>query len=274
MVHYFIQIAKQQSLSKAAAKLFISQPALSKQIKKMESMVGYPLFRRNSKGIELTSKGRALYEDLAPHFQQIHQKIEEHIDHDTIRFGCTPFVSSYYLLEHYQGLNSANVKVTMIKNDSAQLLPHLEEYELDAVIVQDMPSHPRLYTQFLFEDEFVAAVPSNHPLAQQELVSIEECLVETMILPPPASPLYKRVMDLIEKHNVIPLESINTPHLTMLGYTSIGVGIAFIPGIVSKHVKYHGVTFLPISDRPLIRYMYLVAVNRSILNLLTYKLSV
>ena len=59
----FIEVAKQQSFTKAAEVLYISQPALSKQMRKLEDELGFSLFNRDSYGVELTEKGRGMVEE-------------------------------------------------------------------------------------------------------------------------------------------------------------------------------------------------------------------
>jgi DNA-binding transcriptional LysR family regulator len=71
-IQAFLEIARCHSLSKAADEMFISQPALSKMLRRLESGIGLPLFFRNSQGVELTEAGRGLY--LA--FKSLHDNLE------------------------------------------------------------------------------------------------------------------------------------------------------------------------------------------------------
>ena len=59
---YIVEIANRKSISRAAEYLFVSQPALSQQIRNLEKELGYRVFRRTSKGLELTEKGNLFYE--------------------------------------------------------------------------------------------------------------------------------------------------------------------------------------------------------------------
>lgn len=273
MLYYFIQVAKEQSISKAATSLLISQPALSKQIKKLEAVLGFHVLQRSSKGTKLTERGEALFQDLAPHFSHIHRAVEKHMDRETIYLGCTPIESSYYLPNQYRELQSMNVTISDVLDNDKDLIPLMFETKLDAAIIQDIPSHKGLLSQFLFEDQFEVAVPVDHRLAKQSKVSINECLVETLILPPSNTPLYKRVMALIEQRKVEPKEVIETSWHNVVGFTAARAGIAFIPGMMAKHIELRGVRFLPIADYALTRNLYLFSVNRSILDVLVYVLS-
>ncbi|QQK76207.1 LysR family transcriptional regulator [Salicibibacter cibarius] len=273
MLYYFIQVAKEQSITKAATKLFISQPALSKQIKKLEGVLGFLVLRRSSKGIELTERGEALFQDLEPLFSDVHRAIEKHMDHETIHLGCAPTESSYYLPAHYRRLHSANVIIPDVLDNDKDLIPLLFDTKLDAAIIQDVPSYKGLFSHFLFEDQFEIAVPIDHQLAKQSKVSIDECLAETLILPLSSTPLHQRVMTLIEQRKVTPKKVMETSWHNVVAFTAGGYGISFIPGIMANYIELRGVRFLPIVDYTPTRNLYLFSVNRSILDVLVYALS-
>lgn len=274
MFDYFIRVAKEQSLSKAAEKLFISQPALSKRMKNLEVFLGFRVFRRTSRGIELTEKGEGLYWDLDPHFTQIHQNIGKHMDRKAINIGCTPETSIYYLSDHYQEMKTANVMIKKVTDDDQAFIPLLLDTEIDAAIIQDISQHKHLYSHFLFEDPFFAAIPVEHPLAGQEAVTIDECLGETLIVPPTDTPLYKQITQIAEHKKIQPKEWIETSWQNIIGFVAAGAGIAFSPGIMATHIEHRGIRFLPLHDYTLSRNLYLFAVNQTILNILVYKLSV
>ncbi|WP_181351109.1 LysR family transcriptional regulator [Thalassobacillus sp. CUG 92003] len=273
LLHYFIEVTKEKSFSVAAEKLYISQPALSKQIKKLESMIGFALLTRSSQGIELTSKGQELYHGIQPHLVQIQRKLENLKDNVDIRFGATPFLATYYLPQYYEALASENFRITAIKDNGEELTELLERQEIDAAIVQDLPSYPGLFSRFLFDDHFYAAVPTHHPLAQKMVVSIDECLSETQIIPPSPSPLKNRIQSLMNQNNIKPEHIIETPYHAIIGCVAMNMGVSYFPSIAVKYMQYHGVTFLPLKDAPLKRSMYLYAVAPDILDQLTNKLS-
>jgi DNA-binding transcriptional LysR family regulator len=261
---YFIEVARQRSFTKAAKALYISQPALSKQMRLLEEELGFSIFNRSVKGVELTERGKGLYEDLDPLFTQIQHTIDHYVDYDQIRFGSTPFLSSYYLHKYYDNLQRANFVVTAIKDDNQDLIPLLKKREIDAAIIQDLPSVENLYSKFLFKDEFVAAVSVTSPLASKEEVRIEECLTETQIIPSQGS-LSEQIHAIMHAQN-FEGDIVETHYHAMVGLVSLGVGVAYLPSIMVQQIEYKGVVFLPVRDTSLKRDMYLYAVTPQILD--------
>lgn len=123
-------------LYKAAQSLLISQPALSRQMKKLEEELGFPLFLTSRTGIELTAKSKALHEELSPLFSQITNIIEHYQTEGRIRFGSTPYISTYYMNDFMPSLNTIDILVTEVRQNSRELLPLLENRTIDAAIVE------------------------------------------------------------------------------------------------------------------------------------------
>ncbi|MFC0523395.1 LysR family transcriptional regulator [Pontibacillus salicampi] len=260
-VKYFIEVAKQGSFTKAAKTFYISQPALSKQIKLLEDELGFSLFVRTSRGLTLTEKGTALYQDMEPLFQRMEQLLYQHKHQDVLRFGSTPLLSSYFLHQYYHKFESMQFHVTAIEDDSRDLIPLLQRKDIDAAIVQDIESVPDLYSKKLFQDEFVAAVPTNLPIAQQTVLTMEDCLTFTQIIPPASgSPLHQRLREIYKAYH-FQGDIVETHYQAMVGLVSLGIGVAYIPRVMAAQIDYKGVVFIPIEGSPLTRTMYLYATS-------------
>ena len=99
---YFIAITETPTLSAAAEKLFISQPALSQQVKKIEEEVGTPLFSRKGHSMTLTPAGNAFLL-CARRILQSYEAMKREItvlgnaERDTVNMGFSPFYSQHYL---------------------------------------------------------------------------------------------------------------------------------------------------------------------------------
>ncbi|WP_255450606.1 LysR family transcriptional regulator [Alteribacillus sp. YIM 98480] len=268
MLEYFLMVAKEKSISKAAHHLFVSQPALSKQIKKLEETLGFSLFVRSSKGISLTNKGQQLYDDMEPIIHKLQYQLKKHMNDQDIRMGSDPLLASYYFPHYIEKANPFKIKLTTIKDDTIELIPLLESGDIDAAIIQDHPNQIGLHSTFLFSDKFYAAVPVNHQLAREDSVSLMDCFKYTQLLPPTHTPLYKRIKVLLED-NAIPLpEIIELPYHALIGFAAQGYGISYLPSIMVEKIDYKGVVFIPLKDTPLKREMYLYALDKDTLKTL------
>ncbi|PFG12387.1 LysR family transcriptional regulator [Bacillus sp. es.036] len=263
----FLKIAEERSFTRAAKALFVSQPALSKQMKKLEEELGFPLFNRSVKGVELTPKGKAFYEDIRPLFSQINQTVDRYKTFDQIRFGSTPILSTYFLPGFYKQLQYSNVYVTAIHEDSLDLVPLLKAHEIDAAVVQNTPVIEGMYSTFLFSEPFVAAVPVSLSLAVKKEVTLEECFNYTQIIPPTGY-LSEQVRRILNDH-FIEADVLETHYLGMGGLVSLGIGIAYLPKMMADAIEQKGVTFLPIKGEPLQREMYLHTSSPDLLKLLS-----
>ncbi|SFO96823.1 LysR family transcriptional regulator [Salibacterium halotolerans] len=268
MLEYFLTAAKEKSITKAADILFVSQPALSKQVSKLEETLGFPLFIRTSKGISLTHKGQKLYDDVEPTLRKLQSELYSHMHDREIRMGSDPFLASYFFPDYIEQANPFNIKLTYVKDDSLELLPLLESGGIDAAVIQDVARHKGLQSTFLFHDTFFAAVSSNHDLAQQHMVSISDCLLYTQLLPPASTPLYKRIHLLAEEQGYTVPPVIELPYHALIGFAAQGYGVTYLPSIMVKKIQYKGVEFLPIENNPIQREMHLYALDSSTLKIL------
>lgn len=105
---FFEAVARTGSFTLAADELFITQSAVSKQVRKLEDNLGFPLFNRTHRGVVLTEPGRELYQGVQPaleSFRETVQRVRKWYDQDTISVVCTHAVAHYYLfpkLAHFQ----------------------------------------------------------------------------------------------------------------------------------------------------------------------------
>lgn len=105
---FFEAVARTGSFTLAAEELFLTQSAVSKQVKKLEDNLGFALFERKHRGVLLTEPGRELYEGVQPvleSFRETVQRVRKWYDQNTISIVCTHAVAHYYLfpkLTHFQ----------------------------------------------------------------------------------------------------------------------------------------------------------------------------
>ena len=130
----FYEVAKAGNISKAAKELYISQPAISKAISKLEDSLGLSLFTRSSRGVQLTSEGEILFEHTREAFdaldrgEQELKRIQE-FDIGHLRIGVSNTLCKYILLPYLKTFidQYPHMKVTIESQATAQTLARLEQ---------------------------------------------------------------------------------------------------------------------------------------------------
>ncbi|MBR1936702.1 MAG: LysR family transcriptional regulator [Bacilli bacterium] len=137
----FLYLYEEKSISKTASKLYVSQPAISYSLKELESQLGYPLFTRNSKGIEPTLEARELYGYISTAFNILNDA-EEHLKNlndlniGSIRIGISKELSGVYLnnfLVYFKD-NYPNINISIIVDDLDKIMDMLEVRQIDLAL--------------------------------------------------------------------------------------------------------------------------------------------
>ena len=138
----FYVTARHGNISHAAKELFISQPAISKSIRKLEEALQVPLFTRSSRGVALTEDGKLLYEQVQEAFRSI-DLAEETLRHrhalgiSQLRIGVSTTLCRYILLPYLQRFiqEYPHVKVTIHCQSSYQTIELLENRQIDLGLI-------------------------------------------------------------------------------------------------------------------------------------------
>lgn len=144
----FHTVAVLGNISKAAEKLFISQPAISKSLKQLEENLGVRLFNRNSRGVSLTEEGTLLYKHVHSAFEEI-SKGEDTIRRitslglGTLRISASSTLCKYILLPYLKGFIRENphIKINIECHSTTQSLELLKAGQTDIGLVGHTPFH-------------------------------------------------------------------------------------------------------------------------------------
>ena len=137
----FVELYEEKSISKTAEKLFVSQPAVSYNLKELERDLGYKLFFRTSKGIEPTSQADELYKHIVSGFNLIEEgkyrlreisKLEDGI----IKIGTPSHVGIFYVAKEIKKFKSQfpNIKIEIYSRSTSRLIELLETRKIDIII--------------------------------------------------------------------------------------------------------------------------------------------
>ncbi|ODA40598.1 LysR family transcriptional regulator [Desulfosporosinus sp. BG] len=187
-VFYFT--AMYRSLSEAAQMLYISQPAISKSIKKLEALTGCTLFIRNSKGVTLTTEGQILYDYVKSAFETLHngemmlEKLKKRTE-GIVKVGMSNTLCRYFFLPHLEAFHYQypGIHIQIINRPSPDTLKLLEQGQLDFGIISiPMDKGDLEYIELMtIQDIFVAGRKYDIPdcaLPLKKLVSYPLLMME------------------------------------------------------------------------------------------------
>ena len=184
----FYYVATHRNISRTAELLYISQPAVSKSIRKLESLTNCTLFIRSQKGVTLTSEGQILYDYIQKAFFYLHggeQAIERinRLDDGNVRIGISNTLCKYCLFPHLETFHQAYPQITIqITNQPSPVTCHLlEQGSIDFGIISVAEPKPDFrYTKLMtIHDIFVSNRPgSSERISVPELSGLPLMLME------------------------------------------------------------------------------------------------
>ncbi|HEY7263858.1 MAG TPA: LysR family transcriptional regulator [Trebonia sp.] len=189
-VRAFLAVAEESSITRAAARMYLTQQALSRQIQILERALGVTLLVRSSRGVLLTAAGeelaagaRILCADVRALVQRVRATARK--QSGSLRLVCCPYATTLFTLEVAGAMETA---VPGIEVDVTSVATHGEEVsqliagEADAAFMWLPAGDDRLDSAPLHEDQRVVAVPETHELAGRSSVSITELADEPVVI--------------------------------------------------------------------------------------------
>jgi DNA-binding transcriptional LysR family regulator len=172
-----LTLAKELHFSRAAAKLYVSQPALSASVKSLERELGIQLFNRNTRQVELTAAGRVFIEgarDLVTHADRLVASARNSSREVSglLRVAYAPSFNVAWMCSLISAINrnaKSPVRVAPVSAEPAGFGELLAKQGVQAVFSTGKIPDPRFSSETLFREEFVAVFYRNHPLADADL---------------------------------------------------------------------------------------------------------
>ncbi len=172
----FCEVAKKGSLTRAAEDLYVSQPALSKTIKSLENELGFPLFLRNGKNLELNENGKLYLERIERGLSciddaknEVMEKNGSPVEEVSISVYASSLSFSSILLRYMHQYPKTNVNLFIVLSDNPNYSRSSDMYIISTPIV---PKGMTVYP--LFTEEMVLVVPKGHPLDGRETITLSE----------------------------------------------------------------------------------------------------
>lgn len=232
-------VARHGSLTKAGQELYLSQSAISQQIRRLELELGFEVFRRTSRRVELTAEGRVILacaQRVLAEVDGLHSELEEMTGllRGQVRIGGVYPTGPYDVFGMLADFRAAHpeVAVHMIEDTQDGVLAALRADELDCAFTALNPDTlgDEFAATLLWEEEFVVALPPGHRLCAQPRITFEELAAEDFIAYRDNSALRRRLERTMAGLGLEPRNAfVCTEMAAVRALTSKGLGVAVIP---------------------------------------------
>ncbi len=234
----FYEVALSESISSASKRLYITQSAVSKSIKKLEEDLSTKLFYRNRNGVKLTEKGKELLFYVEEAFNNLVIAERTMIESKTlnkgkISIGVPSHIASFYIFEDIANFHKKypNIEITLISKTTTQLLKLLEQHEID-FIIDTSPINSKidnLVIKPLIELKNCFVVKSDTTLLTDKIKTIKDLVNYPLVLPIKGTDNRKQLDKIFEKNDVLLNNVINIHTSEMIvGAVKKDLGIGYI----------------------------------------------
>lgn len=261
-LRYFIAVAEEGHITRAAERLGMQQPPLSQQIKAIERELDVQLFRRKARGVELTDAGSSFLDEARATLAQLDRAVEStkrtaRGEQGRIYIGVTSTSSFHPLVARsIRAFSEACPKVSLTLEESLsnELLEGLRNERMDVVFIRTSPADiDGIAIQPLFDEPMVVALPSNHPLAKgakDAAIGLKRLAGETFILyGPPGTGMYDTIIAACHAAGFNPsvgnlgASTQQGPRIgSTLSLVSAGLGVTFVPSSLQR-MNIEGVAY-------------------------------
>ena len=234
----FYTVANTGNISKAAKELYISQPAISKSIQKLEESVGCKLFSRSSRGVVLTDEGKLLYEHVSEAFEtltmgeeNLKRSIELGVGH--LKIGVSSTLCKYLLLPYLKEFIRQNphISISISCQSTNDTLKLLEDNKIDIGLIGKPENLKNIHFDFLeeIEDIFVAAKDYLRNLKARGIQKDHILQSSTLMLLDKNNMTRQYIDDYLQENQIIIKDSIDISDMDLLiDFARIGVGVACV----------------------------------------------
>ncbi|MEO8936602.1 MAG: LysR substrate-binding domain-containing protein [Burkholderiaceae bacterium] len=251
-LRYVVAVAKERHFGRAAESCFVSQPTLSVAIKKLEDELGVTLFERGGSEIGVTAIGTQIVEQARRVLEQSHAikeiaKAGKDPLNEPLRLGVIYTIGPYLLPQLVRRLIADAPQMALIleENYTVRLIEQLKDSQIDAAILALPLPEAGLMIQPLYDEDFIVAVPRDHPWTTRERVTAADLKDETMLLLGAGHCFRDQVLAVCPELQPLPVAS--WAHDSGIRRTFEGSSLETIRHMVASGI---GVTVLPRTSVP------------------------
>ncbi len=263
----FLTVAREGSFSRAAERLYRTQPAVSLAIRKLEDSLGQPLFVRGARPVRMTDAG-TLLKDYAERLLNLRDEVKkglmelQGLKRGELSLGVNES-SIHALLPALGRFREVHpgVQVRVHRMFSRDIPHEVVNYRLDLGAVSFVPRETQLQSTEILKDELTLVVPPKHVLAKRKEVDVEELGKEAFIAHIVESPFRRKVIELFARHRTPLNMPIEMPTIESIKrFVQMGMGVAIVPRMCVKWEVEHGwLREIKLRQLNMPRHLYIIA---------------
>ena len=269
-LNILLTVVKERSFTRAAEKLYRTQPAISLAIQRLENELGERLLDRSGRDLTLTEAGKLVY-DCARRQENLQRELSNQLSElrnkaiGRLVIGANESMT-FYLLPHLSQFRQAYPKIKLVvqRSRSTELPDHLSAGDVDFGIVSYRPDDERFDSIPIYTDHLSFIVPPNHRLAGRKTVSIKDLGMESFVGHNVPSPYRDVVVREFQRHKVtlnVDLEMPTVESIRLM--VQAGQGLAFLPRLcVGQDLRQGLLSEVKVKELAFERTIYLVRVSK------------
>jgi DNA-binding transcriptional LysR family regulator len=256
-LRYFVAVAEELHFGRAAERLHMAQPPLSQQIRQLETEIGFDLFRRTKRSVQLTEAGQLFLDQVRVIFAQVDRAIQ--IGRQASRGELGQMVVGFVGSAAYNVLppilqamrtQVPGVVVELRELTTVQQLQWVAEGNIDVGFVRPPVDLPGIESEVIFQESLMVALPECHPLCQGKTVAVRSLLHEPFIQFPRvlAPGLYDPIISLCQQAGFSPnvvQEAIQMQ--TIVSLVAAEMGVAIVPASL-QNLQRKGVVYKSLAE--------------------------
>jgi LysR family transcriptional regulator, benzoate and cis,cis-muconate-responsive activator of ben and cat genes len=257
-LRYFVAVADSRSFSRAAERLHISQPPLSRQIANLERELGIRLLDRNNRSVSLTAAGqlfveraREVLKGVESAVSSMRQVAEGELGSLTLGFGGSAAYAFIPAILRDFRARYPGVTVTLDQLPLIDQMPALKKRRIDLGFVLLPCEDPSIGFEAMMRDRLVIAVPADHPLASRSAVQLRELKPYDFVGFSRAGRFgyHSHTLEVCRQAGFLPhIVKESAPMVSVIGLVASGIGIAIVPSM-ARRLQMTDVRYVRLKDK-------------------------
>jgi len=253
-LEYFQAVSRLKNITRAAEKMYVTQPTITLAIQRLEEELGVVLFDRSQRNFMLTAEGHVFLKHIDSILQGLKDAIIEMQDHaslqkGSIKLGLPPMVGTFFLPTLFIDFQKQYpaVEITTVEAGSMSIRELLKNGEIDIGIVVITEPEPQLNTLPIAKGEIHACLSTEHPLSKETVLSFDQLRNESFVLIPDGTYVRRTIAAEFKRNNIIPRIILSSGQVeTLLRLVKKGVAISFLIDFIAR--QYPDIAVIPLSN--------------------------